>query len=419
MANLFTIRNLAICLLIAAMLPVSADESKENWLQFRGENRDGKSPSVNLIDNFTDNTPQKLWQHDIGSGFSTILIEGDLLYTMYLKDSTEYLAAFGNEKGDEKWSAEVGAALYNEFGDGPRSTPLITEKMIYALGSNGDLIAVSKKDGKQIWKRSFNADYESPTPRFGFSMSPILFGDLLIIEAGGKVEGEGEARKSYDNLIALNVETGEEVWKHTFEGRSSYSSPIQLDFPDGPQIMFITSGRIKSLNPADGSVIWENRVPGAIAMPVLLPGMRLFISNPDQGGCTMLQLDKAGKAPADTLWQNKFMRNHFNSSLYHNGAIYGFSNATLRCIDAETGKRLWNKRGLGKGSLVEADNKLFVLSDKGKVVVVEATSEEYKELGSFQAIEGKSWTSPTIANGKLYLRNFSQMAAFDLRKSSL
>ncbi len=127
--------------------------------------------------------------------------------------------------------------------------------------------------------------------------------------------------------------------------------------------MFITSGRIKSLNPADGSVIWENRVPGAIAMPVLLPDMRLFISNPDQGGCTMLQLDKAGKAPADTLWQNKFMRNHFNSSLYHNGAIYGFSNATLRCIDAETGKRLWNKRGLGKGSLVEADGKLFVLSD--------------------------------------------------------
>jgi len=181
----------------------------------------------------------------------------------------------------------------------------------------------------------------------------------------------------------------------------------------------VTSGRIFSLNPADGTVVWENRVPGAIAMPILLPGMQLFLSNPDQGGCTMLQLDKEGKAPADTLWQNKFMRNHFNSSIYHDGAIYGFSNATLRCIDVETGKRMWNKRGLGKGSLVTADNKLFVLSDKGKVVVVEAVSDSYKELGTFQAIEGKSWTSPTIANGIIYLRNFSQMAAFDIRKSSL
>ncbi len=205
MANLFTIQNLAICLLFAAMLTACAGKGSENWRQFRGENRDGKSPSVNLINNFTDNAPKKLWQHDIGSGFSTILIEGDLLYTMYLKDSTEHLAAFDNEKGNGIWSTEVGAALYNEFGDGPRSTPLITEKMIYALGSNGDLIAVSKKDGKQIWKRSFSSDYQSPTPRFGFSMSPILFGDLLIIEAGGKVEGEGDARKSYDNLIATTL----------------------------------------------------------------------------------------------------------------------------------------------------------------------------------------------------------------------
>ncbi len=118
----------------------------------------------------------------------------------------------------------------------------------------------------------------------------------------------------------------------------------------------------------------------------------------------------------EEAWKSPNMRTHFNNAVYHNGHVYGFSNSTLECLRSEDGERMWRKRGLGKGSLIVVGDKLLVLSDKGGLFVVAATPDAYKELASFQALEGKSWTSPTFADGKLYVRNLEEMACYDLTK---
>ena len=144
---------------------------------------------------------------------------------------------------------------------------------------------------------------------------------------------------------------------------------------------------------------------------------RFFASGAEGVGAHLLRVDENGKdSKVEELWQTRFMRNHFSSSVVHDGTIYGFDNATLKAISVEDGKLAWAKRGLGKGSLILADGHLLVLSDRGKLLLVEATPDQYTEKGSVQAMDGQSWTAPVLSNGRLYLRNHIEMVAFDLKK---
>jgi hypothetical protein len=170
-----------------------------------------------------------------------------------------------------------------------------------------------------------------------------------------------------------------------------------------------------------GEVLWRHdSARDTIVMPVFLPPDRFFISAATMGGGGhMIQVTHGEEGfSARTLWSNPRFRNHFNNSVVVDGFLYGFDNATLRCVDSETGEARWSKRGYGKGSIVTADGLLFVLSDKGLLALVEATPEAFRELGRIQATEGRSWTSPTLAGGKLYLRDHDEMVAYDLRQGA-
>ena len=149
-------------------------------------------------------------------------------------------------------------------------------------------------------------------------------------------------------------------------------------------------------------------------MPVFVPPNKVFISSSVEEGCLLIEVLEDGTA--DTVWHNREMRNHFNSAIYYKDHIYGFDNATLECLVAETSERKWKQRGFGKGSLIIADEKILVLSDKGRFAMVEATSKGYKELARAQVLRGKSWTMPTYSDGKVYLRNQKEMACYDLTK---
>ncbi len=165
----------------------------------------------------------------------------------------------------------------------------------------------------------------------------------------------------------------------------------------------------------DGKILWRGpSLSQIIAMPVFVPPNKIFISSSVENGCLLIQVLPDGKV--ETVWQNKEMRNHFNSSVYYKDHIYGFSSSTLKCLEAETAQRKWSTRGYGKGSLIIADEKLLVLSDQGKLAMIEATPKGYKELAQAKVLEGKSWTCPTISEGRIYLRNQKEMACYDLTK---
>ncbi len=154
-----------------------------------------------------------------------------------------------------------------------------------------------------------------------------------------------------------------------------------------------------------------------IALPLFVaPDKVYFSTNPDRGAVLVrVNHDNDGKAVVEEVWRNRTMRNHVSSSIIWENHIYGFDNATLKCLSVATGEQRWVKRGFGKGSLIAADGLLIILSDRGKLALAEATPQGYRGRGSHQALGGKCWTEPVLAAGRLYLRNQRMMVCYDLR----
>jgi outer membrane protein assembly factor BamB len=246
-------------------------------------------------------------------------------------------------------------------------------------------------------------------PTWGYSGSPLVDGDLLVLEVGG-TEKRG--------IVAFEKATGKVRWASQ-EGDAAYGTPVRMTI--GGVRQYVTARRagpeVVSLLP-DGTLHWKHPGrPTVIASPLFIPPDKVYVSAGDDGGAVLLRVKtEGGKATTEEIWSTRGMKNHFNNAVVVGEHVYGFDNATFKCISLATGEPAWAQRGLGKGSLLAtADGLLLVLTDRGKLLLVEATPEGYKELTSFQAMEGKAWTSPVLANGKVYLRDEDEMVALDLR----
>ena len=390
--------------------------SQNGWSQYRGPNRDGVALSNTSLKAWSQGSqPFQVWKKPIGEGFSGIVIAGEQLITAIAEDDSEFLVSYEKATGKEIWRLALGKLFVEEMGNGPRATPTIDGDFAYILNSYGGLSCVNIISGKQIWQVSLADDFKIKRPLRGFSTCPIIMGETLIIHGGG----ENSA------FIGLNKKTGKTLWQ-VGESSAGHSSPFTAVINNVEQSIF-TIARVVEKDgerqmideavsvSADGKILWRGpSLPQIIAMPVFVPPNKVFISSSVENGCLLIQVLPDGTI--ETVWHNKEMRNHFNSSVYYKDHIYGFSSSTLKCLVAETAERKWSTRGFGKGSLIIANEKLLILSDRGKLAIIEATPKGYNLLAQAQVIEGKSWTSPTLENGRIYLRNQKEMACYDLTK---
>ena len=263
-------------------------------------------------------------------------------------------------------------------------------------------MAGSKKDGKLIWEHNLVEDFGSKMPRWGFAGSPRLIENMLVIEVGGK---EGKT------FMTFNKNTGNVIWAGG-KGAATFSTPLFTKIDGQDQLIFINGRTLYSFN-LKGDTLWTVPMPisGNIVMPVLIENDKIFVSNIQRGFFIVQIKDNKGTE----ILKGSSMKNDFTTSIYHDGYIYGFHVAALRCISAETGEVKWSKRGFGKGSFILVDDKLIVLSDKGKLAIAKASPDSYQELGSIQAITGSiTWTAPSYTDGKVYVRNQTEMACFKL-----
>jgi outer membrane protein assembly factor BamB len=396
--------------------PIFGFYEEEGWTQYRGPNRDGISISKTSIKAWpSGGQPFEVWRRPIGEGFSAISIVGELLVTAFAEDGKEFLAGFDRNKGIEAWRTALGPKFEEEMGNGPRATPTIDGEFAYMLDSTGGLFCVNVKSGDVIWQVSLTDDFKIKRPRRGFSCSPLIAGKMLILHGGGEDAA----------FIGLDKTTGKTIWQNS-DAIAGHSSPFLATINGTEQAVFTIARVVEedgerqmideavSVSP-DGEVLWRGpSLPQIIAMPVFVPPNKVFISSSVENGCLLIQIKPDGKA--ETVWHNKEMRNHFNSSVYYKDHIYGFSSSTLKCLVADTAERIWSKRGYGKGSLIVADDKLIVLSDRGKLALIEATPKGFNELAQAKVLDSKSWTCPSFAGGKLYLRNHEEMVCYDLSK---
>ena len=429
-------RVFAVTAALCLVAPLAAENT--DWAQFRGPDRDGISSETGLATTWPEDGPQEVWRVEIGEGFSAISVVGDRLYTMYAEAAPEapadeaeesadtaegdeaaaeaeapsagreYAAAFDATTGKEIWRTDVGEKLDNQFGNGPRATPTVDGDRLFVLSSFGTLYALATADGKELWKVDFTSeDFGSSRPYFGYSTSALVQGDLLMVEVGG-TEG-----KSY---AGLDKTSGEVLWT-SGDGASGYSSALRVEMHGQEQFVYVTGGFLRAVD-KDGNELWSYEWPQGEthSMPIVIEPDMIFASGAEGVGATVVKVTSGDDGlGVEEVWKSNRFKNHFSSSVLHGGHLYGFDNATLKAIDAMTGEQAWAKRGLGKGSLILADGHLLVLSDRGVLVSIEATPEAYTEKSRVQAIDGKSWTAPSLAHGKLYLRNHNEMVCYDLK----
>lgn len=395
-------------LVVAGMLMLTPGLSADSWKQYRGQAHDGTTKETGFLKKWPSKGLKRVWKVKIGQGFSSTVINKNRLYTMFGDKATdkEYLAAYNTSNGKMLWKVDIGKYFPEEFGDGPRATPLIEGNMIYCLSSRGQFAAVNLK-GKKVWEIDFIKKYGSKVPRYGFCCSPVVMGNTVMVEVGG---GKGKAIAGFDK------KTGKELWI-TGDGTVTYCSPAIVTMNGKKQAVFANFANIYSFD-AKGKLNWKLKsgLRRPTAMPLYIGDNKFFFSEVSRVGSTLVSISGEGdKAAAKQIWKSRRLKNDWTSSVYYKGHIYGFDNATLRCITADKAEVKWSKRGFGKGSLIVVEDKLLVLSDKGVLAQVDADPAVYKETGRFQAIEGKCWSEPSVSNGRLYIRNVQEMVCYKLK----
>lgn len=401
----FPVPTLSLTLALLAAGPAAALD----WPQFRGVNRDGVSAETDLPRSWPAEGPRVVWKRAIGEGYSGISVVGDLLYTMDSDGTTEYVLALEAGSGKEIWRVPAGPKLVDSMGNGPRTTPTLDGGTVYAMGSHGRLLALKAADGTKIWEVDLPQAFAATRPNWGYSGSPLIDGDLLILEVGGK-EGRG--------VVAFEKATGKVRWG-ALDGDAAYSSPVLMTIGGIKQYVVTRRAgpQTVALRP-DGSVLWTHPGPfSVIASALMIPPDKVYVSGGDDAGAVLMRIKtEGGKAMVEELWKTRTMKNHFNSAVLVGDHIYGFDNATFKCLSVATGEQTWAFRGLGKGSLLAADGDLLiVLSDQGTLLLVQAAPDAYTELARFQAMEGKAWTAPALANGRLYLRDNDEIVALEMK----
>ena len=396
----------ALCLCLFSLYLVHS--AAADWPQFRGPNRDGISTETAVLKTWPGGGPRVFWKIPLGEGFSQVVAVKDRLYVLYGQGSDEVAAALDAATGKQVWRVRLDSKYMSDQGNGPRSTPTVDGGLVYVLSASGKLAALKTANGQTAWQHDLQSEYGATPPQWGISTSPLVEGNLLIVNVGGS---------GNRSVMAFDKATGKPVWSSQSDG-AGYSAPIAVTVRGVRQVIVFTAGAIVSLAPKDGRLYW--RVPWRTdwdvnaATPIFFPPDKLFVSSGYDTGAALLQIKGAGnQVSAVEVWKNKEMKNQFSSSILHNGILYGFDNGTLKAIDAATGDERWKQRGMGHGSLILAGGNLVVLSERGTLTLLEATPKEYKELGAIRVLDGKCWTAPALANGRLYLRNETHLIALD------
>jgi len=389
----------------------TSDPVNHDWLQWRGPNRDGISSETGILKTWPAAGPTVVWRVQLGEGFSSLAIANSSAYTMFSKGNDEHLVCFEANSGAEKWRFRTGDKYRNSWGNGPRVTPTIAGDHVYTISANAGLYALDAKTGAKFWQHDLPKEFGGSIPDLGYSNSPLVAGDLLLVAGCG---GQDQS------ILAFNRKDGRLAWS-SYTDHPGYSSPIMISVQNVSQTVFFMGSSVAAVAPADGKLLWNytwrNSDYENTATPVFIPNDKLFFSSPHPRaeGTAVLQVTATnGRVNAAPVWKNNVMQLHFASAVLQGNFLYGTDRYILKCIDARTGEQKWQQRGFGEGSIILVDGHLLVLGTSGNLALAEATPEAYKEKAAAQILRGRCFTPPAFANGKLYLRNETEMVCLNL-----
>jgi outer membrane protein assembly factor BamB len=363
-----------------------------DWPNFRGPNHNGISTETGWSATWPKDGPKVLWKATLGTGFCSIAVSGGRAYSMGNVDNKDILYCFDASTGKEIWKQSYPCPLFKKDHEGgPSATPTVDGDSVYTFSKNGDALCFKAANGQIVWQKNLPKELGIKYPTWYFASSAFVADNLIILNAG--TAG-----------IALNKTDGKVVWQ-SGNGPPGYATAVPFTMGSEKCVVIVGSTEIFGLVAATGKVLWKfpwKTDYDINAADPIISGDTVFVSSGYNHGCALLKIEGGN---VTDVWRNKNMRNHFNSCVLWDGYLYGFDESMLRCLDFKTGEVKWSQEGLGKGSLMIADGKLIILSERGKLVIAPASPEGFKELASVQILMGKCWTVPVLANGKIYARN--------------
>jgi outer membrane protein assembly factor BamB len=297
--------------------------------------------------------------------------------------------------------------LRENYDSGPRATPAVDGDCVYTIGTSGIILCLEAKTGKKVWQNDLLQIAGRRCPPQGYCSSPLVLGEHVYVHPGGN---QG------NSVAALNKRDGRLVWQ-ALDDPPSYATPVGIEFNGTLQIVFFTGQAVVGVAAKDGQLLWrvEWRTEPPIhgATPIAAGGQVFISSNYGTGGA-LLRLRKDGNP--DVVWKSRVMQNQYATCVLYQGHLYGFSGFRLRCVDFATGQSKWDKMGLGKGSLLIADGHLIILSEKGDLILAEATPKGYIEKSRCRPLRGACCSVPVLAGGRFFLRNEKEILALDLKE---
>lgn len=366
-----------------------------DWPNYRGPDHNGITNETDWTSSWGDSGPKVLWRKSIGIGFSSITVADGRVYAMGNQNKTQDVVyCFDPATGNEIWTHSYPCPLEPKYYEGGTlSTPTVDGNRVYTLSKMGSLFCLNAADGKVIWHKELNKDMGYELPTWHFSSSALVVGDMIVLNIG-------------DAGLALNKHTGAVIWTNG-KGQCGYATPVPFEMNGQRGLAIFGKNSIIAVSPKDGRKLWEypwvTKHDVNAADPIIF-GNYVFITSGYNRGCTLLEI-KDNKPTK--VWESRVMRTQINCCILYDGFLYGFDESTFKCINPMDGTEKWSERSLGKGSLtMSADGRMIIMSDKGELVIARADPQQFKALARAQILPtGKCWTTPTLANGRIYPRN--------------
>ncbi|MFN9371446.1 MAG: PQQ-binding-like beta-propeller repeat protein [Planctomycetaceae bacterium] len=385
-----------------------------DWPQILGPNRDGRADDERLAEKFPADGPRQVWELRVGEGFAGVAIAGDRGILFHRVRNQEEVLCFEPQTGARVWATESPASYQGGIApdNGPRCVPLVQGDRVIVFGAAGQMHCLALADGARLWTRDLYRDFKGSEGYFGAGSTPLVVDGKVLVNVGG---GSGAG------VVALKLETGETVWKSTDEG-ASYSSPVATQLGDGSAAIFVTRLNCLAIRPSDGSVLWRfpfgARGPTVNAASPIRLDDRLFLSASYGIGAVMAKISPDKATP---IWEtNDSLSSQYTTSVLHDGMLYGVhgradgGDASLRCVDPQTGKVLWSRDGFGVAHAILADDKLLLIKDDGTLVLVRPDPARCVELGEARVLKETVRALPALSRGRLYLRDTRRLISLDV-----
>jgi outer membrane protein assembly factor BamB len=392
------------------IIPVEAN-ARPSFPQYLGPNRDGVLTGPKLNTNWTTHPPEILWHQKVGAGWSGFVVVGDIAITQEQRGEDECVVAYELLTGKQLWQ-HADKVRYNTViaGEGPRATPAIAGNRVFTCGGTGLLNCLDLATGKPLWSRDLIAESGGSIPQWGYTGSPLVGDDLVIVHGG-----EGVSR----SLLAFNLTDGKRVWAGG-SSAPSYSAPRFATLAGVPQILAFNDGSVSGHHPATGVTLWERPWGNGnvvCASPVVINTNQVLFSSGYGVGAELLEISAANsnRLTAQLVWKSIRMKAKFAHLFTRDGNLYGLDDGIFACVNLTDGSQRWKEGRYGHGQGLLGNDLYLLMAESGELILLRPTPDAPNELARFRVFTSKTWNPIALSEDLVLVRNDQEAACLRLK----